>query len=139
MFYSKVIIIDLASSKICKHFYFRSLLTSKITTNNRQKKISQSDDRIFEHPEVTIKPTTLDDRVTRRLIASNKPNEHSGGSVPNILEHPDMRTPIVMEAQQSSPTSSSSSSSSDKGKLFRQQSGKKYMRLMSRISIFLFV
>jgi hypothetical protein len=44
-----------------------------------------------------------------------------------------------MEAQQSSPTSSSSSSSSDKGKLFRQQSGKKYMRLMSRISIFLFV
>jgi hypothetical protein len=54
-------------------------------------------------------------------------NEKNGGSVPNILEHPDIRTPIVMETQQLSLSSSSASSSSisgDKKKLFRQQSGK---------------
>ncbi len=52
-------------------------------------------------------------------------NENSGGSVPNILEHPDIRTPIIMENQQLSLSSSSgSSTSSDKRKLFRQQSGK---------------
>ncbi len=133
MFDQKVIIIDLISSKICKQnlfFYFRSLLTSKTGINNRQKKIFHSDDRIFEHPEVTIKPSALDDKISRRLLTSNKsfiPNENSGGSVPNILEHPDIRTPIVMETQQSSP-SLSSSSSSDKGKLFRQQSGKTWAR-----------
>jgi hypothetical protein len=119
---------------------FRSLLTSKNGTNNRQKNISQSDDRIFEHPEVTIKPGTIDDRVSRRLIISTKsftPNENGGGSVPNILEHPDIRTPIVMETQQLS-SSSSSSSSSDKGKLFRQQSGKKKKKARLSIENFLF-
>jgi hypothetical protein len=108
-----------------------SLLTSKTGINNRQKKIFHSDDRIFEHPEVTIKPSALDDKISRRLLTSNKsfiPNENSGGSVPNILEHPDIRTPIVMETQQSSP-SLSSSSSSDKGKLFRQQSADVYSTL----------
>jgi hypothetical protein len=82
---------------------------------------------------VTIKPSTLDDRVSRRLLSATKginTNASNGGSVPNILEHPDMKTPVVMGIQQiSSPSSSGSSSSSRSGnnnrKLVRQQSGKK--------------
>jgi len=88
--------------------------------------MSHSDDRIFEHPEITIKPSKLDDKVQRRLMALNT-NEKNGGSVPNILEHPDIRTPIVMETQQLSLSSSSSSSASNEKRklLFRQQSGNK--------------
>jgi hypothetical protein len=113
-----------------------SLLTSKNGTNNRHKNISHSDDRIFEHPEVTIKPSILDEKVHRRLMMTTKTsttNEKSGGSVPNILEHPDIRTPIVMETEQlsssSSSSSESSSSSGDKKKLFRQQSADVYSTL----------
>lgn len=104
------------------------MLTSKNRNHDdRQRKISHSDDRIFEHPEVTIKPTTIDDRIQRRLMTSTQPfNAHltGGGSVPNILEHPDMRTPIVRDTQSPTLSSSSTSSSSDKRKLVRQQSGK---------------
>ncbi len=138
----KVIIIDLFSSEICKHVSFplRSSLTSNSGTNHRHKSIFHSDDLIFEHPEVTIKPPTLDDKVQRRLMTTTKPfntNEHGGGSVPNILEHPDIRTPIVMETQQLSLSSSSasSSSSSDKRKLFRQQSGNKINRFKRKFFI----
>ncbi len=81
---------------------------------------------------MTIKPSTLDDRVTRRLLSATKginTNASNGGSVPNILEHPDMKTPVVMGTQQiSSPSSGSSSSSRSRNnnrKLVRQQSGKK--------------
>lgn len=107
-------------------FSLRSLLTSKNANHHRQRKVSQSDDHIFEHPEVTIKPNAIDDRIQRRLLTSTQPfNSHinGGGSVPNILEHPDMRTPIVMTTQQLSP-SSSTSSSSERRKLIRQQSGR---------------
>jgi hypothetical protein len=97
--------------------------------NGRPKNRSQSDDRIFEHPEVTIKPPVLDDRIQRRLMTTKPLDTHGngGGSVPNILEHPDMRTPVVMLNQQmslSSSSSSGSSSSKDKKSLTRQQSGK---------------
>ena len=114
------------------YFHFRSLLTTKNGINNRQKNLSQSQDRIFEHPEVTIKPTTTDDRIHRRLLMTTKAfnNENNGGSVPNILEHPDIRTPIVMQTQQlslsSSSPSSDSNSSSEKRRILRQQSGKAY-------------
>lgn len=113
-----------------------SLLTTKNGINNRQKNLSQSDDRIFEHPEVTIKPTTNDDRVHRRLLMTTKTfsnHENNGGSVPNILEHPDIRTPIVMQTQQlslsSSSTSSNSNSSSEKRRILRQQSADVYSTL----------
>ena len=118
------------SQKYLSFFLNRSLLSTRTGTNNHHKNISQSDDRIFEHPEVTIKPSKLDDKVQRRSIMSTKPfnpNENSSGSVPNILEHPDMRTPIVMQNQQLSSSSSSSSSHGNK-KLFRQQSGKNFKK-----------
>ncbi len=111
-------------------------MTTRTGTNNHHKNISQSDDRIFEHPEVTIKPSKLDDKVQRRSMMSKKPfnpNENSGGSVPNILEHPDMRTPIVMQNQQLYSSSSSSSSHGNK-KLFRQQSGKNKIKTKKKIS-----
>lgn len=110
-------------------------MTSKGGNNgNRQRKISHSDDRIFEHPEVTIKPTTIDDRIQRRIMTSTQPfNTHlnGGGSVPNILEHPDMRTPIVRDTQSPTLSSSSTSSSSDKRKLVRQQSGRQITQTSS--------
>lgn len=126
-----------------KFFLFhRSILTSKNANHHRHRKVSQSDDHIFEHPEVTIKPNAIDDRIQRRLLTSTQPfNTHvnGGGSVPNILEHPDMRTPIVMTTQQLSPSSSSSTSSgSDRRKLVRQQSGRtESHRLERRTRLFL--
>jgi len=84
---------------------------------------------------VTIKPSTLDDRVSRRLLSATKginTNASNGGSVPNILEHPDMKTPVIMGTQQISSPSSGSSSSSRSGnnrKLVRQQSGKKPIKM----------
>lgn len=112
-----------------------SLLTTKNGANNRPKNLSQSNDRIFEHPEVTIKPTRHDDRVHRRLLTTTKAfnNENSGGSVPNILEHPDIRTPIVMQTEQlslsSSSTSSSTTTSGEKRRILRQQSADVYSTL----------
>jgi len=117
-----------------------SLLASKHGTSNRHKTISHSDDRIFEHPEVTIKPSTLDDEIQRRLMMTTRFSntiENTGGSVPNILEHPDIRTPIIMETQQISLSSSpsSSSSSSDRRKIIRQQSADVYSTLARTTSL----
>ncbi|CAF1202029.1 unnamed protein product [Rotaria sordida] len=108
-----------------------SLLTSKNRTNDRQKSFSQSNDHIFEHPEVIIKPTTLDDKIPRRLTTTTtrpfNTNENGTGSAPNILEHPDIKTPIVMENYQKSLFSSPVSSiSSINKKLTRQQSADAY-------------
>jgi len=105
-----------------------SLLSAQNGTNAKHKTISQSDDRIFEHPEIIIKPTTHDDKAQRRLLATKSlhTNDIGGGSVPNILEHPDMRTPIVLQNQQ---IPSSSSSSSDRKRLIRQQSADVYATL----------
>ena len=112
-------------------FAFRSLLTSKSNPSSRPKTFSQSNDHIFEHPEITIKPSRTDDKASRRSLVTTKPVTHyesNGGSVPNILEHPDMKTPIVMETQQVSLSSSSSSTPSsshyNNRKIMRQQSGK---------------
>jgi len=99
----------------------------------RQLNTSQSDERIFEHPEVTIKPSALDDELQRRFltIKTSNPTEnlldHEGRqSVPNMLEHPDMRSPIVMQSQQI-PSSISSSAlliHNDCKRVSRTQSGK---------------
>ncbi|CAM4891276.1 unnamed protein product [Rotaria socialis] len=121
-----------------------SLLTSKNATNDRQKTISQSNDRTFEHPEITIKPSTFDEKIHRRFITATKTfstNENGSGSAPNILEHPDMRTPIVMEKHQLSLSSSSSSPSSisnnnnnNNKRLARQQSADIYTTRARTIS-----
>ncbi|CAF4833165.1 unnamed protein product [Rotaria socialis] len=94
------------------HFYER-LLSSN---SDRQLNSSKSDELIFEHPEITIKPSALDDEIQRRLLTMKSSNtnenlvERSGGkSIPNILEHPDMRSPVVMQYPQISLSSSSSS------------------------------
>ncbi|CAF3856754.1 unnamed protein product [Rotaria magnacalcarata] len=94
------------------HFYDR-LLSSN---SDRQLSSSRSDEFIFEHPEITIKPSALDDEIQRRLSTMKSSNtneslvERSGGkSIPNILEHPDMRSPVVMQSPQMSLSSSSSS------------------------------
>ena len=67
-------------------------------------------------------------------MTSTQPfNTHlnGGGSVPNILEHPDIRTPIVRDTQSPTPSSSSTSSSSDRRKLVRQQSGRQITQTSS--------
>lgn len=104
----------------------------------RQLNTSHSDERIFEHPEVTIKPSALDDEIQRRLLSIKSSNtsenlleRDAGQSAPNILEHPDMRSPVVM---QSPPISSSNSSSAllmhnDYKRVSRTQSGKKNTQL----------
>ncbi|CAF2581569.1 unnamed protein product [Rotaria sp. Silwood2] len=114
-----------------------SLLTSKNRTNDRPKSISQSNDRIFEHPEITIKPSALDDKIHRRLLTTTKPsntNENGSGSAPNILEHPDMKKPIVMDTNQKSLSSSSASSISNNRKITRQQSADVYTTRVRTIS-----
>jgi len=97
------------------------------------KTFSQSNDRIFEHPEITIKPSTIDERAQRRAMMTTLPfnsSENGGGSVPNILQHPDMRTPVVMNSQHvSSPSSSSTTSSNGRKTLVRQQSADVYSTL----------
>ena len=92
---------------------------------------SQSDERIFEHPEVTIKPSALDDEIQKRLLTMKPSNttenlaEREGGrSAPNILEHPDMRAPVVMLSQQLSSSSTSSLIQVDLKRVTRTQSGK---------------
>jgi hypothetical protein len=99
----------------------------------RQLNTSHSDERIFEHPEVTIKPSALDDELQRRLLSIKTSNptenllDHEGRkSVPNILEHPDMRSPIVMQPQQISSSTSSSALliHNDCRRVSRTQSGK---------------
>lgn len=117
---------------ILLHFYFyfwRKVLSSN---TGRPLNSSQSDERIFEHPEVTIKPSALDDEIQRRLLTirtssttDNFTECEGGQSVPNILEHPDMRSPVVMQTQ---PLSSSLSTSSftmqnNCNKINRAQSG----------------
>ncbi|CAF0952575.1 unnamed protein product [Adineta ricciae] len=118
-----------------------SLLTSKSNPSSRPKTFSQSNDHIFEHPEITIKPSRTDDRASRRSLVTTKPMTHyesNGGSVPNILEHPDMKTPIVMETQQVSLSSSSSSTPSsshhNNRKIIRQQSADVYATLTRTVS-----
>ena len=96
----------------------------------RQLKGSHSDDRIFEHPEVTIKSSALDEEIQKRLLtlkASNTTDDllehNSANSESSILEHPDMRSPVVMLTQQSSPSSSALLISQDHKRVIRQQSG----------------
>jgi hypothetical protein len=97
---------------------------------------SHSDDRIFEHPEVTIKPSTLDQEIQKRLstlrTSSTTENllEHDREtSVPSILEHPDMRSPVIMLTQHNSLSSSSILISRDSNRIIRQQSGKQMTML----------
>lgn len=118
------------------------------TKPSRQLTTSQSDERIFEHPEVTIKPSALDDELQRRLVnlRTSNPTENvleqdARQSAPNILEHPDMRTPVVMQSQQ--PSSSSSSSAilihTDCKRVSRTQSGKpinSFLRCSCIVSLF---
>ena len=107
----------------------RTSISSARASHGRQKMFSQSDDRIFEHPEVTIKPLSGDEKSSRRSTISARmfdTNENNGGSVPNMLEHPDMKAPLVMQTQQvsSSLESSSNGGMNDSQKFLRQQSGK---------------
>ncbi|CAF1014534.1 unnamed protein product [Adineta ricciae] len=119
-----------------------SLLTSKSNPSSRPKTFSQSNDHIFEHPEITIKPSRADDRASRRSLVTTKSVTHyqsNGGSVPNILEHPDMKTPIVMETQQqvslsSSSASTPSSSHPNNRKIMRQQSADVYATMARTVS-----
>ncbi|CAF1004214.1 unnamed protein product [Rotaria sordida] len=108
--------------------FYERLLSSN---SSRQLNSSQSDEHIFEHPEVTIKSSALDDEIQRRLSTIKTSNanenslEHDGGkSVPNILEHPDMRSPVVMQPPQMSSSFSSSS-------LLIQNNSKKINRTQS--------
>ena len=91
---------------------------------------SHSDDRIFEHPEVTIKPSALDEEIQKRLLtlknSSNNENllEHDPETaVPNILEHPDMDAPVIMLTQQNSNSSSALLIGQEHRRVLRQQSG----------------
>ncbi len=94
---------------------------------------SQSDDRIFEHPEVTIKPSALDDEIQRRLLTMKISNtldnldRDAGQSAPNILEHPDMRLPVIMQPQQMSSSNLSSAFfiQNNCRRVSRTQSGRK--------------
>ncbi|CAF2476964.1 unnamed protein product [Rotaria sp. Silwood2] len=112
--------------------YYERLLSSN---SSRQLNSSHSDERIFEHPEVTIKSSALDDEIQRRLLTIKTSNtnenflESEGGkSIPNILEHPDMRSPVVMQPQQMSSSYSSSAllTQNNCKKINRTQSGKTY-------------
>ena len=91
---------------------------------------SHSDDRIFEHPEVTIKPSALDDEIQRRLLTLKTSNtteslldQQGDITVPNILEHPDMRAPVVMLTPNTSSSSSALLLANDQKRIIRQQSG----------------
>ena len=107
-------------------FVCSSILPRQLTT-------SQSDERIFEHPEVTIIPSALDDEIHRRLLTLKISNTHrnslerdAGQSAPNILEHPDMRAPVVMQSVL--PSSASSSAfliENNCRRVSRTQSGRK--------------
>ena len=97
----------------------------------RQLSASHSDDRIFEHPEVTIKPSALDDEIQKRLLTLKTSNttenlleRSSRSSESSILEHPDMRSPVIMLTQQNSPSSSALLISQDHKRVIRQQSGR---------------
>ncbi len=102
------------------------------SNTGRQLSISHSDKRIFEHPEVTIIPSALDDELQRRLltIKTSNPSEQiperdGGQSVPNILEHPDMRSPIVMQPQPLSSSLSTSLTYNECKQVSRTRSGKR--------------
>ncbi|CAF1352719.1 unnamed protein product [Adineta steineri] len=100
-----------------------------LTAAGRQLSSSISDERVFEHPEVTIKPSSLDDELQRRSLTMKISNtsenlvEREGGtSAPNILEHPDMRSPVVLQTQQSSSPSFSSIIQTNSNQVTRTQS-----------------
>jgi len=102
------------------------------SNTGRQLSISHSDKRIFEHPEVTIIPSALDDELQRRLltIKTSNASEHiperdGGQSSPNILEHPDMRSPIVMQPHQLSSSLSTSLTYNECRQVSRTRSGKR--------------
>jgi hypothetical protein len=108
---------------------------------------SQSDERIFQHPEVTIIPSVLGDEMQRRLLTMKTSNtsdsllEHGGKSAPNILEHPDMRSPVVMQPQQISisPSSTALSIQNDCKRVGRTHSGTKtipIIKIKNSISIY---
>jgi hypothetical protein len=109
---------------------------------------SQSDERIFEHPEVTIKPSALDDELQRRLLTMKTSNTNDnlvdrdvGQSAPNILEHPDMRSPVFMQTQQISSSNSSSALfiQNNCQRVCRTQSGKKINQTNRSIICLFFV
>ncbi|CAF1397163.1 unnamed protein product [Adineta steineri] len=101
-----------------------------LTAAGRQLSSSISDERVFEHPEVTIKPSSLDDELQRRSLTMKISNtsenlverEGGGTSAPNILEHPDMRSPVVLQTQQSSSPSFSSIIQTNSNQVTRTQS-----------------
>ena len=106
----------------------RNIVSSNI---GRALNVSHSDDRIFEHPEVTIKPSALDDEIQRRLLTLKTSNtteslldQQGEISVPNILEHPDMRGPVVMLTPNTSSSSSALLLANDQKRIIRQQSGR---------------
>ena len=122
-------------------FFSRTLIRTK---PSRQLTTSQSDERIFEHPEVTIKPSALDDELQRRLLnirtsntTENVLEQDARQSAPNILEHPDMRTPVVMQSQQTSSSSSALLIQTDCKRVSRTQSGKQINSFLRRSFIFL--
>jgi len=104
---------------------------------------SHSDERIFEHPEVTIKPSELDDELQRRLVtmktSNTKENLLENIDPPcesTILEHPDMSSPVVMQTIPSSTSSSALLFQDGYRRISRTQSGNNLFR---RIYFFFYV
>lgn len=123
----------------CSFSFSRILLPLK---SNRKLSGSHSDDRIFEHPEVTIKPSELDEEIQKRLLTlkncANNENllEHDPETtIPNILEHPDMDAPVIMLTQQNSNSSSALLIGQDHRRVLRQQSGNDAKTRLSSSSI----
>lgn len=123
----------------CSFSFSRILLPLK---SNRKLSGSHSDDRIFEHPEVTIKPSELDEEIQKRLLTlkncANNENllEHDPETtIPNILEHPDMDAPVIMLTQQNSNSSSALLIGQDHRRVLRQQSGSDVKTRLSSSSI----
>jgi hypothetical protein len=109
--------------------------SEKVLSSNPGRPLiaSHSDERVFEHPEVTIKPSALDDELQRRLLTIKTSNTSenllergNGQSVPNILEHPDMRSPVVMQQISSSASSSALLIHNDCKRISRTQSDDVY-------------
>ncbi|CAF0920336.1 unnamed protein product [Didymodactylos carnosus] len=51
------------------------------------------DNLVFEHPELTVKVSALDDELQRRM----QQQQSRTGSVPNLIEHPDIRQPLQLQ------------------------------------------
>lgn len=80
---------------------------------------------------MTIKPSILDQEIQKRLSilkTSSTPDEIFDSdqeiTIPNILEHPDMSSPVIMLTQQNSSSSSALLFSQDQKRMVRQHSGK---------------